>query len=289
MINAEPAGPAADPGDHGRRRRRPGPPARAGRRRRHQAHPGRPDEAGHRGQRTGPQHARSTAVAAGPRCSRSRTVAATASGSRSSTRARASPTSTRPSTDGYTTGGGLGLGLSGARRLMDEFDLWTKVGEGTVGHRGQVGAVMTRWPPRAGTTADDRVWIACRRRGGRRRASVGPRSRSAPRSGLPEPVLGRPGHRGHRDRDQPRPARRRRRCPDARTPRRPTTSASRSWRSTAGRAWPMWSTSARDGHSTAGTLGIGLGAIARLADEFDVYSRAGSGTVAGRHAVARGR
>ena len=38
----------------------------------------------------------------------------------------------RALTDGYTTGGGLGLGLSGARRLMDEFDLWTKVGEGTV-------------------------------------------------------------------------------------------------------------------------------------------------------------
>jgi serine/threonine-protein kinase RsbT len=38
----------------------------------------------------------------------------------------------RAFTDGYTTGGGLGLGLSGARRLMDEFDLWTRVGEGTV-------------------------------------------------------------------------------------------------------------------------------------------------------------
>lgn len=34
-------------------------------------------------------------------------------------------------TDGYTTGGGLGLGLSGARRLVDEFDLETKVNEGT--------------------------------------------------------------------------------------------------------------------------------------------------------------
>jgi serine/threonine-protein kinase RsbT len=34
--------------------------------------------------------------------------------------------------DGYTTGGGLGLGLSGARRLMDEFDISTTVGEGTV-------------------------------------------------------------------------------------------------------------------------------------------------------------
>ena len=31
-------------------------------------------------------------------------------------------------TDGYTTGGGLGLGLSGARRLVDEFDLDTVPG-----------------------------------------------------------------------------------------------------------------------------------------------------------------
>jgi serine/threonine-protein kinase RsbT len=38
----------------------------------------------------------------------------------------------RAFTDGFTTAGGLGLGLSGARRLMDELDLWTKVGEGTV-------------------------------------------------------------------------------------------------------------------------------------------------------------
>lgn len=35
-------------------------------------------------------------------------------------------------TDGYSTGNGLGLGLSGARRLMDEFDLQTAAGEGTV-------------------------------------------------------------------------------------------------------------------------------------------------------------
>ncbi len=34
-------------------------------------------------------------------------------------------------TDGYTTGGGLGLGLSGARRLVDEFDITTEVGRGT--------------------------------------------------------------------------------------------------------------------------------------------------------------
>jgi serine/threonine-protein kinase RsbT len=41
-------------------------------------------------------------------------------------------------TDGYTTGGGLGLGLSGARRLVDEFDIDTKVGEGTT-------ITVTKW------------------------------------------------------------------------------------------------------------------------------------------------
>jgi serine/threonine-protein kinase RsbT len=34
-------------------------------------------------------------------------------------------------TDGYTTGGGLGLGLPGARRLVDEFHIQTAPGQGT--------------------------------------------------------------------------------------------------------------------------------------------------------------
>ncbi|BCJ75722.1 anti-sigma regulatory factor [Catellatospora sp. IY07-71] len=34
-------------------------------------------------------------------------------------------------TDGYTSGTGMGLGLSGARRLVDEFHLDTAVGAGT--------------------------------------------------------------------------------------------------------------------------------------------------------------
>jgi len=33
--------------------------------------------------------------------------------------------------DGYSTSGGLGLGLPGARRLMDEFDVSSVVGKGT--------------------------------------------------------------------------------------------------------------------------------------------------------------
>jgi serine/threonine-protein kinase RsbT len=41
-------------------------------------------------------------------------------------------------TDGWTTGTGLGLGLSGARRLVDEFELESAPGAGTT-------IVMTKW------------------------------------------------------------------------------------------------------------------------------------------------
>ena len=34
-------------------------------------------------------------------------------------------------TDGWSSGNGLGLGLSGARRLVDEFELVTAAGGGT--------------------------------------------------------------------------------------------------------------------------------------------------------------
>ena len=40
--------------------------------------------------------------------------------------------------DGYTTGGGLGLGLSGARRLSNEFEIQSRPGEGTR-------VTITRW------------------------------------------------------------------------------------------------------------------------------------------------
>jgi len=33
--------------------------------------------------------------------------------------------------DGFTTGSGLGLGLGGAKRLSDEFEIYSKQGEGT--------------------------------------------------------------------------------------------------------------------------------------------------------------
>ena len=40
--------------------------------------------------------------------------------------------------DGYSTGGGLGLGLPGTRRLMDELQVNSKVGRGTT-------VVATKW------------------------------------------------------------------------------------------------------------------------------------------------
>ena len=43
-------------------------------------------------------------------------------------------------TPGWTSGGGLGLGLSGARSLCDEFDLKSAPGEGT-------SVTITRWKP----------------------------------------------------------------------------------------------------------------------------------------------
>jgi serine/threonine-protein kinase RsbT len=43
--------------------------------------------------------------------------------------------------DGFSTGRGLGLGLPGTRRLMDDFDLISEVGKGTV-------ITATRWERR---------------------------------------------------------------------------------------------------------------------------------------------
>ena len=41
-------------------------------------------------------------------------------------------------TDGYTTGKGMGLGLGGAKRLVNEFEIASRVGEGTR-------VTITRW------------------------------------------------------------------------------------------------------------------------------------------------
>ena len=41
-------------------------------------------------------------------------------------------------TDGFTTGKGLGMGLSGSKRLVNEFEIESRVGEGTR-------VTITRW------------------------------------------------------------------------------------------------------------------------------------------------
>jgi serine/threonine-protein kinase RsbT len=41
-------------------------------------------------------------------------------------------------TDGYTTGRGLGKGLPGARRLVDDFEIRSEIGIGTI-------VVITKW------------------------------------------------------------------------------------------------------------------------------------------------
>ncbi|NUR84635.1 MAG: anti-sigma regulatory factor [Nonomuraea sp.] len=41
-------------------------------------------------------------------------------------------------TDGFTTGNGMGLGLGGSRRLVDEFDLISAAGKGTT-------VTVTKW------------------------------------------------------------------------------------------------------------------------------------------------
>lgn len=45
----------------------------------------------------------------------------------------------------------------------------------------------------------------------------------------------------------------------------------------------------QDGFSTGGTMGTGLGAIRRMADRFDLYSRAGKGTAILAHVTAKTR
>lgn len=46
-------------------------------------------------------------------------------------------------TEGYSTGGSLGVGLSGARRLMDSLDIESEVGRGTT-------VTMCKWGDRRG-------------------------------------------------------------------------------------------------------------------------------------------
>ena len=120
----------------GRRRARA--PADARARRRAGLHARGPDEDRHRGQRARAQHARVR------RRRRSAPSKLLNDGARKGV--RLTFTDQGPGIadidlalkDGYTTGSGLGLGLSGARRLSNEFSIESKPGEGTR-------VAITRW------------------------------------------------------------------------------------------------------------------------------------------------
>jgi hypothetical protein len=51
--------------------------------------------------------------------------------------------------DGHSTSGGMGLGLPGALRLMDDFDVASEVGRGTI-------VTMARWRPKPGAAPPER-------------------------------------------------------------------------------------------------------------------------------------
>jgi serine/threonine-protein kinase RsbT len=58
----------------------------------------------------------------------------------------------RAMADGYSTSGGMGLGMPGAMRLMDDFEVATEVGRGT-----QV--TMARWRPKPGAAVPDQPFV----------------------------------------------------------------------------------------------------------------------------------
>ena len=176
-------------------------------------------------------------------------------------------------TDGWSSGTGLGLGLSGSRRLVDEFELTSEPAPGPAssslsGH-GETDADL----PGAGGSA------LAPGRGSERRRRL-PRRRHG--AGRPPGVPGRPqrpiGAGGDGGGVQPAQARQPGVDAAAHHPGRETPGIEMVTID-GGPGLRDAGAAMRDGHSTSGTLGIGLGAIARLADFCDLYSVPGHGTV----------
>ena len=153
--------------------------------------PRRPDEDRHGGQRARPQHDRATAAAA-TSSSRARTTASRA-GACGSTFVDQGPGIADielAMKDGYTTGSGLGLGLGGARRLVER-----------IRDRVDARARHARRDHRAGS--DDRARLAARRgtQPASRRRGARPVALAAPRSAsIDDDVADRARPRRHRDR-----------------------------------------------------------------------------------------
>ena len=58
--------------------------------------------------------------------------------------------------DGYSTSGSLGIGLPGVKRLMDEFDIASEVGKGTV-------VTATKWQRAQALRRSARGWLTSHR------------------------------------------------------------------------------------------------------------------------------
>ena len=176
--------------------------------------------------------------------------------------------------DGWSSGTGLGLGLGGAKRLVDQFDLDTEVGRGTDDHRRQVGPMTA-----AGClpVTEDVAWVRIEdgtAHGQARRAAAGLAARlgfgevRAAEIGLAvtelETNLAKHATEG---------------VLVVRAVRAVTEAAVEVVAIDRGPGMADVDLSRRDGESTTGTLGVGLGAVARLADATSVLSELGRGTV----------
>ena len=177
--------------------------------------------------------------------------------------------------DGYSTGGGLGLGLSRREAALERVRDHLERREGHArGHhavemtahrrRRRSTSTASRAPPR-GSRARARGAVA---------ASARP-TRTASASSRPSwrPTSSSTRRRRRAARAGRSTRRRRRRSSCSRSIAGPACATSRG-------AW-------RDGYSTAGSPGTGLGAVRRLSDDFDIYSTPGRGTAVLARVCAR--
>ena len=170
-------------------------------------------------------------------------------------------------TDGYTSGKGMGLGLGGAKRLVNVFEI-SRESEKEPVSRSRGGNDHLGRPSRCG----------------RRRTDQGRRSQAADCRHWPsswdfdEIQQGKAASDCDRGRDQSPQARRRWRIVilGLRCTVRPA-QPRRFWARFRAVAWPTSGRCLADGYSSAGSPGTGLGAIRRLADAFEIYSVTGMG------------
>ena len=175
--------------------------------------------------------------------------------------------------DGYTTGSGLGLGLGGAKRLSNEFEISSAPGQGT---RVRIARWSVTGMQRPAPLPDRRP------QSGRRGA---PRaSRSWPRGSGSTRCRGR-SWRSSSTSSAPTSSSTRAAasCSCAALPGRP---ALEILALDTGRGMASVEECFRDGHSTSGSAGTGLGAVRRLASFVDVYSRRPGGTAIVAHVAA---